>query len=224
MIGGIRVVRSARRTLALHIGRDGSVTVRAPLRTSDAAVRRMIDEHAEWIRAKTAEMRAKLAERPPRTYAAGERFPFRGRSHRLHVVPGAGTALRFEEERGFVLAERLLPRAKDLFEAWYRREAKRACIERAAACAERMGLRHSKVAVREARTRWGSCGPDGSLSFNWKLVMAPPEVLEYVVIHEIAHLQHRNHSKRFWNLVATHCPWWRQARLWLNRHGHTLSL
>lgn len=86
-----------------------------------------------------------------------------------------------------------------------------------------MGLRPKRVQVRDQRSKWGACTARGTVTLNWRLIKAPPEVLEYVVIHELAHLRELNHSPRFWAIVEAHCPGWRRHRDWLRRHGHLLS-
>ncbi len=85
-----------------------------------------------------------------------------------------------------------------------------------------MGVRYGRIAIREQRTRWGSCSQKGNLNFNWKLVLAPPEVRDYVVIHELCHLSHLNHSKEFWARVGKFCPEYKIQRRWLRENGHTL--
>ena len=88
--------------------------------------------------------------------------------------------------------------------------------------APRIGVSHGRIRVAAQRTLWGSCSSRGSLSFNWRLVLAPPAVLEYVVVHELCHLHVLDHSPRFWQLVDRHCPPWREQRSWLCRHGPEL--
>ena len=99
-----------------------------------------------------------------------------------------------------------------------RERARDAFIERSCLYASKMGVRFEKIRLNSARTRWGSCGPKGNLSFNWRLIQAPVEILDYVVIHELAHLIERNHSKRFWAKVAEFCPNYHAARDWLKKN------
>jgi len=96
-------------------------------------------------------------------------------------------------------------------EAWYRAEAVRIVGGKLSALAPRLGVNYGRVTLRGQKTRWGSCSRQGNLSFNWRLVMAPERVIEYVVIHELAHLKQMDHSKAFWALVEVHCPDWRGA-------------
>ena len=113
--------------------------------------------------------------------------------------------------------------ASGAIDRWYRREARRRITAAVAREAGRLGVEHTSIAIRDQRTRWGSCSRRGTLSFNWRLVIAPVEVLDYVVIHELCHLRELNHSKAFWRLVDEALPNWREQRRWLNEHGPELQ-
>jgi predicted metal-dependent hydrolase len=115
------------------------------------------------------------------------------------------------------LAELRLRRQPGALERFYRREA-RACVEAALD-----GYAYDRIAIRDQRTRWGSCSPSGTLSFSWRLVVAPPDVLDYVVVHELCHLREPNHGPRFWRLVEELRPCWRDPARWLRRHGRELA-
>jgi len=105
-------------------------------------------------------------------------------------------------------------------EQWYRMQAAKLINERAEKQSARLGLTYNRIVIRGQKTRWGSCSHKGNLSFNWKLIMAPESVIDYVIIHELAHLKEMNHAKRFWELVAEHCPRWREHKKWLKDHDH----
>ena len=111
-----------------------------------------------------------------------------------------------------------------LLERWYRRRAREECVRRLDAVVARNGTAYSRVAIRDQRTRWGSCSSSGTISFNWRLMLAPEEVLDYVIEHEAAHIEVRDHSARFWNLIGQRVPEWRESRDWLRRNGGTLRL
>jgi hypothetical protein len=106
--------------------------------------------------------------------------------------------------------------------AWYRRRAAQVIARRVALYAPRIGVSPTRITIRDARTRWGSCSPTGALSFSWRLLMAPPAVLDYLVVHELCHLKRADHSPRFWALVEAHCPGFRARRAWLRDHGDIL--
>ena len=109
-------------------------------------------------------------------------------------------------------------------ERWYRRRARDEVAPRLDAAAARAGTSYSSLQIRGQRSRWASCSSSGAMSFNWRLLLAPAEILDYVVEHEVAHLAVHDHSERFWSLLASRCPEWREREQWLRRHGHALHL
>ena len=109
-------------------------------------------------------------------------------------------------------------------EAWYRRQARTEVAVRLDAAVARAGRSYTTLQIRGQRTRWASCSTSGAMSFNWRLLLAPEEILDYVVEHEVAHLDVQDHSNRFWRLLASRCPAWREHEAWLRRHGHALRL
>jgi len=108
-------------------------------------------------------------------------------------------------------------------EQWYRIEAARLITNKAEQLSSQMGISYKRIFIRGQKTRWGSCSHKKNLSFNWKLIMAPEPVIDYVIIHELAHLKEMNHSKKFWELVARYCPRWREYRKWLKQHEVDLT-
>jgi len=110
-----------------------------------------------------------------------------------------------------------------MLERWYKIQAAALILEKLDRWSAKLGVNHHKVTIRGQRSRWGSCSRKGNLSFNWKLMMAPEAVIDYVVIHELAHLKQMNHSKKFWQLVAEHCPEWHDCKKWLQNHESELA-
>ncbi len=108
-------------------------------------------------------------------------------------------------------------------EQWYRTEAVKLISQRADKLSPKMGISYKRIIIRGQKTRWGSCSRKKNLSFNWKLMMAPEPVIDYVIIHELAHLKEMNHSKRFWGLVAKYCPKWQEHKKWLKQHEADLT-
>ena len=184
---------------------------RAPLRAAAAAVA----ELAPWIEAQLAELagaRERLA--PPGT------LPYL--DERLLAVPEPGR--RRAHRRGGVL---LIPSGEDApaaLERWYRRAARAEIARRVDAACAAAGTPYASLTIRSQRTRWGSCASGGALSFNWRLLLAPERVLDYVVWHEVCHLRCADHSPAFWALLDTHCPGWRPAAAWLRENGTALVL
>jgi predicted metal-dependent hydrolase len=113
---------------------------------------------------------------------------------------------------------------RDAVEGWYRRQARTEVALRLDAAVARAGRSYTTLQIRGQRTRWASCSTSGAMSFNWRLLLAPAEVLDYVIEHEVAHLDVQDHSERFWRLLASRSPRWREHEAWLRRHGHALRL
>lgn len=185
---------------------------RAPAREAAAAIR----ELRPWIERRLAELeRAKAA-----VQARGESVPYLGQALRLVAEPGRSRVHR----RG---AELLVPAGDEqrpALERFYRRSAYSEIAPRLDRACAALGVSYARLTIRSQRTRWGSCSRSGTLSFNWRLLLAPEPVLDYVVWHEACHLKVMDHSPRFWKLVGEGCPDYREHVRWLRRHGASLVL
>jgi predicted metal-dependent hydrolase len=192
-----------------------------PAGTDDARVDEMLVARQAWIAAKrkrVAEVRDRPArlglDRPGVVWLAGQAVAIDWRDGRVAAGRLAGGALVVSapsEEHGARAIER-----------WYRRQATTQLRVVAGRESARLDLRYRSLAVRDQRTRWGSCSAEANLSFNWRLVLTPPEVLEYVVIHELCHLRVANHTKAFWRLLEAALPGWQGPASWLADHGGEL--
>lgn len=218
-----RVIRSRRRTLALQVTPDASLIVRAPFRASEEYIRRLVKRKMPWIIKRQRMAREAFLSRPRHAFLEGETFLFQGEPRRLCLAPEGSPPLTYSEGR-FLLAKPHVPSARQIFEKWYRSQALSIIKERIRPYAARAGLAYSKIAVTGARRRWGSCSSKGNLNFSWRLVMAPPEIMDYVIVHELAHIAVPNHSARFWQKVGTLFPDHRRARLWLNKNHAAMDL
>jgi predicted metal-dependent hydrolase len=203
--------RRVRVTVDPHDGVEVVLPQRAPSREAAAAVAQL----RGWIEQRLAEAEAVRSQ----VAARGDTVPYLGAE--LRLVPEAGRTR--VHRRGDDL---LVPDgdARPALERWYRRQAKAEIGPRLDDAAGRLGRSYTRLAIRAQRTRWGSCSSTGVMSFNWRLLLAPEAVLDYVVWHEACHLAVMDHSPRFWALVAEHCPGYQEPRRWLRRHGATLVL
>jgi predicted metal-dependent hydrolase len=208
--------RSSRaRRVRVSVESDGAVQVtlppRAPARAADEAVR----ELRPWIERRRRALARAAAEvaRTPGTvpYLGAELVlvPQRGRT-RVHR---RGDALLVPEQRREAALER-----------WYRRAARAEIAPRLDAAVARAGTAYTHLTIRGQRTRWASCSSGGAMSFNWRLLLAPEAILEYVIEHEVCHLEVMDHSPRFWALLESRVPGWRERARWLSRYGSTLAL
>lgn len=122
------------------------------------------------------------------------------------------------------LSEHNNKQPKTIFESWIREHARKLITQRTKVLADKAGFKYNRISIREQSTRWGSCSSDKNLNFNWKLILAPPEILDYVVIHELAHTVQMNHSRAFWSVVEGVMPDYMKYRKWLRAHGDTLKI
>jgi predicted metal-dependent hydrolase len=210
----------ARRVRVRVDPRDGSVEVVLPRRAAAREAASAVAELGGWI----ARRRAEVARAHARVAARAGTVPYLGVD--LALTPEAGRAR--VHRRGDVL---LVPDAeigsevmRAALERWYRRQARIEITPRLDAAAAAVGREYAKLSIRDQRTRWGSCSSAGAMSFNWRLLLAPEAVLEYVVRHEAAHLAVMDHSPRFWAVMARLMPGYEIPRRWLRDHGATLVL
>jgi predicted metal-dependent hydrolase len=215
-----KLVRSKRKTLSLIVEEDGTLTVRAPLRMKVADIRRFIETKADWIQRKQARVQKEAL--PARQYADGEMFLYLGQEVPLRLIPDCKPALVMDGT--FRLTRSAQPRAAVVFEAWYKKQARAVLTGRVEFFARKYGFKVEKIRISSARSRWGSCSARGTLSFTWRLVMAPPAVIDYVVVHELCHLKELNHSKSFWVRVEAILPEYMSCRKWLKLNGTKLQL
>lgn len=212
-----RLVRSRRKTIAIIVERDASLTVRAPLRMPEARVNAFVESHRAWITRNQAKV---LASGPisPKRYAEGETFLFLGEAYPLNILPRQRPSLIFDG-KSFSLSKSSLPKAREAFVRWYKAQAALFLFERVLAMAGKHDFHYQKIRISSARTRWGSCSSSGTLSFTYRLVMAPPEVVDYVVMHELVHTQIHNHSRKFWDRLEELMPDFKSRLAWLKKNG-----
>ena len=181
----------------------------------------LLKENAVWVLEKKQKYDAYREQIPNREFEEGERFPFLGDQYEI-VVEQRPSSQVIENE--FRLARHHVEQTsiKRALETLYRRKARELFEERANHFAEEMGVEYDKIEVRNQRTKWGSCSTTGTLSLNWRLMMAPVDVLDYIVIHELAHLREQNHSEEFWSLVAEHDPEYTEHAEWLEENSTSL--
>ena len=216
-----KIIRSRRRTVGLQVTSDAHLIVRVPQKMPLETVHEMVRQKLPWILRKQRFARENYLPAVPWIFAAGEKFLYLGEAYELFVVPGAYGPLIFNE-KGFFLREGCVPLARWLFRDWYREQAAEFLSTRVRHYTGMIGARYSKIGISDARGRWGSCSSKGVLNFSWRLVMAPREVVDYVVVHEVVHLEELNHSKRFWQKVKALAPDFPQAKRWLEFHHHSL--
>ena len=215
-----QLIRSKRKSIAIIVQVDGKLVVRAPLRISETRIRQFIHTKTDWILAQ--QKKAASLQVPVREFKDGEIFLFLGRKIPLKRIDQQNVPLKLE--KCFLLSSSDQEHAAKVFTRWYQKQARQVITSRVQIFAVKHGLSYTRIRLSSARTRWGSCSSQGTLSFTWRLVMAPPEVIDYVVIHELVHLEIKDHSNAFWAKVQEYLPDYKKKRLWLKANGHQLVL
>jgi predicted metal-dependent hydrolase len=202
-----KIVRTERKSIALQVTDDATLIVRAPVYVDDETIERVVLKRKYWIE----KNRNSILKRDPkfstREFVNGEGFLYLGKYYKLTIVDEQETAL--ELGNGFCLSRELLPNARQVFILWY---------------AQKSGFEYNNINITKAQKRWGSCSSKRNLNFSWRLIMAPLSVVDYVVVHELVHLEEKNHTKMFRNKVKMLMPNYEKHKEWLKRNGYLLRL
>ena len=224
------LIRSKRKTIAISFDRDGNLCVKAPYFVSKRTIEQFVKEKEDWILATAKRLKnQKMQEIANRKKLEnGDILSYLGDKKVL-------TVLREERQRGKVISTpgRMIMHIpydadyemkKQLLEKWYRKEAADILSVKAEEFSKQLKVTYKDIRIKDQKSRWGSCSSKGNLNFNYKIIMAPEVVCDYVVIHELCHLVHMNHSPEFWALVESICPGYKQYVKWLKENGNQLNI
>lgn len=221
----LEVIRSDRKRSAAIAVERRIVKVRVPKSLSDTRIQTLISKRAPWIRKKIRE----ALERPilkPREYVSGETFPYLGKNYRLKVSGGKEASIKLS--KGYLC---VTTKAKDkdpektiksLLTRWYREHAGTRLAEKTKRLGDVIGVTPNEIKVRDYKARWGSCSSSGDISYNWRIILAPHPIVDYVVVHELCHLLEHNHSTQYWKHVQRYVPNWIDCRNWLKANSDSL--
>lgn len=198
-----------------------------PRRAAEREAHAFVAERSGWIERSLAKLAVEAEAVAARGLSDGDQVPYLDDALLLRLLYGDSDRVGFARVAG-ELRVRTRDHSREqvaaLLERWYRRRAREEAEARLDAVVARNGTSYARVAIRDQRTRWGSCSTSGTVSFNWRLMLAPECVFDYVIEHEAAHIEVRDHSRRFWALLDERVPDWPESRDWLRRHGGTLRL
>ena len=219
---------SPRRTTDIVIERNGLVTVRSPAGYTPEQVDAVVESKRMWIYRNQAEWKDLNASSVVREWVNGETFLYLGRAYRLSLVSGQNEALLLKEGR-FCLSRAVIEQggidaARQAFETYYIDRGMQRISERVAYFAPKVGVEISGIKVKEMGYRWGSYGKNGQLNFHWKCMMATPKVIDYIVVHELCHFYHGDHTDAFWNEVDKVMPDFTERKAWLRENGAALDV
>ncbi len=213
-----QLLRSKRKSIAISFDRDGNLVVKAPLWVERYEIDKFVESKREWIlttsvrlqnaREKEAANRLRLEN--------GDELYYLGEKRVLTVVREERSRARIKNVCGHLIMtvpyEADYAYKQEQLEKWYRKEALSVFKEKAQEFAENIGVSFKDIHIKDQKSRWGSCSSKGNLNFNWRILMAPEPVCDYVIIHELCHLVYMDHSANFWRLVEQHCPFYSQYK------------
>ncbi|HHU32947.1 MAG: M48 family metallopeptidase [Zhaonellaceae bacterium] len=207
------IIRSARKSITLTITSDGRLVVKAPLGTSDSLIKQLVEQKKTWIEEKKLLMQTRRAKYKVKQFIDGGEFLYLGKSYLLNFSWQASKVGL--DGKYLNVPEAVRDQAKKYIIGWYKEEAKKVLNERVKFFALQEGIAYQKVKITSASRRWGSCSSKGNLNFTWKLVMTPLDIIDYVVVHELCHLEFLNHSREFWAKVERIMPDYKLKQKWL---------
>lgn len=204
----------------MYINSDAEVIVRAPFNTNEKIINKAVLKHKDRLQKTQKEVQLRNLKFNKKEFVNGERFLYLGNHYNLKLVDNREILLIFKEE--FLLSKKYLSYAKNIFIIWYKRRAYEKISQIVEWYAQKNGFEYNKMNITNAQKRWGSCSHQGNLNFTWRLIMAPLPIIDSVVVHELVHLEVKNHSKAFWNKVESLDPEYKEHKDWLKSNGHLL--
>jgi len=218
-----KIIRTKRKTIALQITDDATLIVKAPFGISEQAIKNVVIKHIDWIKKKKEKILSRDPKFVKKEFVNGEGFMYLGKSYKLSIVNKQNIPLVFDNNAFFLLKD-YLPIAKQLFINWYKKRGYEKISERVEWYAKKRGFVYNRINITNANQRWGSCSSKRNLNFSWRLIMAPLPVIDYVVVHELVHLDEKNHTKFFWSKVKMLIPDYEKHKEWIKRNGYLLRL
>jgi len=213
-----KIVRSDRKSVVLVINSEAKLIVRAPFDFKESEIEKFIKQKKRWILEKQKKISALDTKHSPVAFKNGESFMYLGGDYTIKY--SKVSKIKVSDEN--ILVPKGFKKEKII--SWLKREAKKLITEHLEKYADIMNVRYSKLRVSGARTRWGSCSGKNTLSFTWRLIMCPIHVIDYVIVHELSHITHKNHSPEFWAKVKSVIPNWKEQRNWLKANRKLMDI
>ena len=221
----VEVLRTKRKKSASIQLNEDLVRVLVPKSLSDKRIRDLILKRSSWIQTKLKEQ-SKRVSITPREYVSGECFPYLGKNYRLKIVNGKDLSVKMKN--GYLVVTLINDKhqqevVRSQLEKWYQEHAETQLKEKTKRFAKIVDVNPSSVSVKTYKSRWGSCSHKGEIIYNWKIILAPHRIVDYVVIHELCHLLEHNHSPKYWRQVERYTPDWKNCRNWLRHNSDILK-
>ena len=213
------VVRSKRKSVSINVLPNGKISIKAPKRATNKQINEIIIKHRLWILKRINNFKKNKYE--PIKFTEGEKLLLLGKKYILKFENN----YKIPKIKGdyILIDNNYYDDLKLFFEEYYKQFALSVFQKNGNEYASKLNTTYKKIKISSAKTRWGSCSSQRNINLSWRLIMAPIEVIDYVIVHELAHLFELNHSQRFWNIVESILPNYKQQKLWLKKNGHLLS-
>lgn len=223
-----KIIRSKRKTISISLTSHQGVLIRAPFFVKDQEIERIVNSKRDWIKKHLDELVQQQREIKQRKFISGEKLFYLGQEYQLKVVVQdklKKPMVSLNRPELVVTVKQSDPAAvRAVLAKWYQQMAKELITQKISGLCKQYQEEIGTIRIKELKSRWGSCSSKRNLNFNWKLMMAPESVLDYVVVHEFCHLKQMNHSNDFWSWVEQIMPGYQQPKLWLKKYGHYLTL
>jgi len=212
-----------RRKLTITVERDRSVVVHAPEGISDEKIQQAVEKKRPWIYEKIGHSQKyqDLPHPPGKELVSGESALYLGRQYRIEMVKTGLSEIQFSQR--FLIPVTQRNKRGETLRNWYISKAKEKIVPRVKHHSHELGVDFDEVKIVNNRYRWGSCTVNNNVSFNWRLIKAPMFVIDYIIVHELAHLIETNHTPKFWNIVSAQSPRMEKAKAWLKENGQLLE-
>lgn len=217
------LIRRKRKSSSLIVESDGNIKLIVPLDTSIEDIECILESKRYWIYIKKSEFESLNHSKVDRKFVNGQGFMYLGASYRLEIVEDLDVDLKLYRGK-FYLKKSKLDNASEVFKSFYREKGLKKIIERINLYKNMIGVEPKNIRVMELQNRWGSCTEQGNLNFNFKCMMAPLSVIDYIVVHELAHIKYKDHSSDFWNIVDKVIPDYENKKNWLRENGASLDI
>lgn len=219
----IKIKKSKRKTLSIFIERDGTVSALVPESSSDEAIRGAIQSKEYQIHKNLAEWKQLNDRKVTREYVSGQSFLYFGRNYRLKLIDEKLGEVQFYHSK-FLMSKSETAKGRDFFIGFYKDKLRSRIVPVIEQFQGKLGVKSKEVRVIDLQNRWASCTTNGNLNFHWKCAMVPMDVLHYIVVHELTHLLHNNHTPAFWNDVDKIIPNYQNQVQWLKDNGARLDV
>ena len=236
----VHIIRSKRKTICMSVNKDGSVTVKAPHKyPTEAEIGRFVESKVEWIISQRVRQQDREDMRLVRRFETDYSFPYLGEERLLEMQSAKKTGISYQDGKIVIKTpayeslvadydaaenkEKIEKLQNDL-KKWYKKQAYAYVSKRVDYYKDVVGVTVTSVSIKSRKSQWGSCDSNGELTFSWRLVMARPEAIDYVVIHELCHRKYMDHSKQFWNEVQKYMPDFKAQKQWLEENSVNLNI